>query len=73
MCQSQTLSQALDYLKSGHTITHPDLPGHLEGVKTKAGDLIIIHTFEDPDTDSIDHEIWEPTQADVLATDWDVQ
>lgn len=72
MCQSQTITQALDYLKQGHTISRPDHDGHLEGVKLKDGDLVILYVGED-ENGNPDVCIWEPTPADVLATDWDVQ
>jgi hypothetical protein len=47
MCQSQTVTQALDYLKQGHKISRPSHDGHLEGVKTKDGDLVILNIGED--------------------------
>ena len=50
----------------------PSHDGHLEGVKTKDGDLVILNIGED-ESGNPDICVWEPTQADILATDWDVQ
>ena len=72
MCQGQTLEQALVYLKDGHEISRLDYDGHLEGVKLKDGTLLIIRVGEDEETGDKVHDVWEPTQSDVLATDWNV-
>lgn len=71
MCTGQTLSEAIELAKKGHKIHRLGVGGYLEMVKLQSGKQVII-CVDDDDEDSAPG-IWEPSQDDVLATDWIVE